>query len=72
MTARERQRGINDISKIKTARDLELLMSLIDPSVADALAEAANKGIGYVELSPEVEGKILKNVMEKINPPASA
>ena len=67
MTAREKQKSINNKSKIKSNRDLKLLMSLIDPSVADSLADAASRGIGYVELSPEAEESILKKVMKKIN-----
>ena len=72
MTAREKQKSINNKSKIKSNRDLKLLMSLIDPSVADSLADAASRGIGYVELSPEAEESILKKVMKKINQSCSS
>ncbi len=77
MTTRDKQDSVNDrrksTKKNNGNRDLELLMSLIDPTVADSLADAANRGVGYVELNPEAEKKILKNVMKKINePPVSA
>ena len=75
MIARNGQGSLNkkQAKKNTTAKDLEVLMSLIDPAVLNSMAEAANKGVGYVEVSPEAQERILKSVMKKVKQlPASS
>ena len=75
MTTHDKRGLVNDRRKTgqnKNSRYLRLLMSLVDPSAVDERAKAADKGIGYVELTSEAEEKLFRAIMKKIShPPAS-
>ena len=69
MTTRDGQGSINKRqknTKNKDDRDIKILMSLVDPSAMEKRAKAADKGVGYIELTSEMEEAIFNKVMKKV------